>query len=115
MLLKAVKIRGHGLYKICSFMNHSCDPNMELKHPAWDGKITWMATRDIKKGEELTFAYIGGNIACKKPNSHRPLEMDSQEERRQLLKDHYGFACQGTCSLCQQDDTPSLQRSIEYP
>ena len=34
------------------FINHSCDPNCGLR-----GEITFVAMRDIKKGEELTVDY----------------------------------------------------------
>ncbi|HPO87502.1 MAG TPA: SET domain-containing protein-lysine N-methyltransferase [Candidatus Hydrogenedentes bacterium] len=34
------------------FVNHSCDPNCGLR-----GEITFVAMRDINKGEELTFDY----------------------------------------------------------
>lgn len=34
------------------FLNHSCDPNLGMR-----GDIIWVALRDIKSGEELTFDY----------------------------------------------------------
>jgi SET domain-containing protein len=34
------------------FTNHSCEPNMAIK-----GKVTFIALRNIKKDEELTFDY----------------------------------------------------------
>lgn len=34
------------------FLNHSCNPNMGIK-----GKVTFVALRKIKSGEELTFDY----------------------------------------------------------
>lgn len=37
------------------FANHSCDPNMYLDFV--NGHIYFMADRDIKKGEELTYDY----------------------------------------------------------
>lgn len=36
----------------CVYFNHSCDPNTAIK-----GKVTVVALRDIKKGEEITFDY----------------------------------------------------------
>jgi hypothetical protein len=35
-----------------TFMNHSCGPNLGIK-----GKVSFVALKDIKKGEELTFDY----------------------------------------------------------
>ncbi len=34
------------------FLNHSCNPTLGIK-----GKVTYVALRNIKKGEELTFDY----------------------------------------------------------
>lgn len=34
------------------FINHSCDPNMSIR-----GKVTFVALKNIKKGEELMFDY----------------------------------------------------------
>lgn len=36
----------------CVYFNHSCDPNTAIK-----GKVTVVALRNIKKGEEITFDY----------------------------------------------------------
>ncbi len=38
--------------KYCQFFNHSCDPNTKLK-----GRVTVIATKNIKKDEEITFDY----------------------------------------------------------
>lgn len=55
------------------FANHSCNPNMYLDFV--DGHIYFVADRDIKKGEELTYDYafdyeLGYIIPCycKSPN-----------------------------------------------
>lgn len=37
---------------IIRYINHSCNPNMGIK-----GSVTFVALRDIKKGEEVTFDY----------------------------------------------------------
>lgn len=38
--------------KYCQYFNHSCDPNTYIK-----GKVTVVASRNIKKDEEITFDY----------------------------------------------------------
>lgn len=38
--------------KYCQYFNHSCDPNTHIK-----GKVTVVALKNIKKGEEITFDY----------------------------------------------------------
>ena len=51
---------GKGRYVISfhpySFMNHSCDPNVFVKHKSMT-KSEFYAMKDIKKGEELTYDY----------------------------------------------------------
>src|SRR5690606_24955361 len=37
---------------ISKYVNHSCDPNLGIK-----GKVTFVALKDIKKNEEITFDY----------------------------------------------------------
>jgi len=44
---KWIDSTNYGLY-----LNHSCDPNSAIK-----GKVTVVAIRNIKKGEEITFDY----------------------------------------------------------
>lgn len=38
--------------KLVRYINHSCDPNAGIK-----GSVTFIALRDIKEGEEITFDY----------------------------------------------------------
>ncbi|EJC97972.1 SET domain-containing protein [Fomitiporia mediterranea MF3/22] len=50
-----------GLYILHSHMNHSCEPNISVRH--FDqrtalSRITMRARRDIQPGEELTVAYV---------------------------------------------------------
>jgi SET domain-containing protein len=51
---------GRGRYVISfhpySYMNHSCNPNILVKHMSI-ARSTFVAMRDIKKGEELTYDY----------------------------------------------------------
>ncbi len=39
-------------YSVVNYINHSCNPNIGMR-----GRVTFVALRDIKKGEELTFDY----------------------------------------------------------
>ena len=51
---------GRGRYVISShpyaYMNHSCDPNVLVKHETI-ARSKYYAMRDIKKGEQLTYDY----------------------------------------------------------
>jgi uncharacterized protein len=41
------------------FVNHSCEPNMSVK-----GRVTFVAIKDIKRDEELTFDYSISEDSC---------------------------------------------------
>jgi hypothetical protein len=43
-------VKGHGLYRIGSLFNHSCDPNVGMSMPAFSTKTCWTALRPIKAG-----------------------------------------------------------------
>ena len=51
---------GHGRYALTfhpySYMNHSCDPNIIIKHETI-ARSKFYAMKDIKKGEQLTYDY----------------------------------------------------------
>lgn len=47
---------GVGLWLLASFINHSCDPNVRRLHIG--DHVIIHASRDIKAGEEVTFAYL---------------------------------------------------------
>ncbi|CAN4124477.1 unnamed protein product [Withania somnifera] len=49
-------VHGIGLWILASFINHSCDPNVRRSHVG--DHVMIHASRDIKAGEELTFAYF---------------------------------------------------------
>ena len=54
--------------------NHSCGPNVyRLALPPFDAKQQWfIATRDIKRGEELTITYVNSDVGlCLSPLSER--------------------------------------------
>ncbi|KAL5496874.1 hypothetical protein EMCRGX_G013245 [Ephydatia muelleri] len=77
---------GEGIYKSCTMMNHSCEPNC-----AWsfDGKAMVIhAVTDISADEQLFISYIALVESC----SHR----------RACLLDHYAFEC--TCVRCRREE-----------
>lgn len=67
------------VYWLASYMNHSCVPiaNMAALAPQISGAATFVATRDIEAGEELTWCY---------------------NHDTNMLQHHYGFKC--TCAAC---------------
>ena len=54
-LNKRYDIDGNVPYNKARYINHSCDPNCEVE--IIRGKIWIMATKDIKKGDELFYNY----------------------------------------------------------
>jgi len=96
----------HGLFLICSRMNHSCKPVVEMSSN--DGSETEVrAVRDISAGEEITVSYLRTSSLLGKDQRTRQLE-------------HWGFQC--TCELCSlspeeqrknDKDREKVRRSIE--
>ena len=48
---------GRALFPLVALASHSCQPNVQHVQ-SLDGKVTLIAQRAIKKGEELTLSYI---------------------------------------------------------
>jgi len=93
-IISSKEVRYNAIYKIASFVNHSCNPNIEIARPSFTSHITWVATKPIKKGDELLCAYI----------PPIPQENGGQKERRFLLYNTYNFVCKGDCEECQTDE-----------
>ena len=60
-------------------LNHSCNPNTSFVFNRETGQMILTATRDIKKGEEITDSYL-----CNK----------SIPDHKSYLLEHYGFQCE---------------------
>jgi len=84
---------GNGLYVLHSCMNHSCDPNIEVRNEATNGTIHLIAMRPIAHDEELCIDYAGFSSA--KWAQGRP----TRTERQQHLHRTFGFLC--LCPKCQ--------------
>lgn len=81
-------VKGHALYRIGSFMNHSCDPNVGMVSPSFSSHAQWSLLRPVSKGQELVNSYIALGEDTQQ----------SKEDRQHLLQLHYKFTCR--CSLC---------------
>eukprot|EP00158_Paraphelidium_tribonemae_P004216 Partr_v1_DN26639_c2_g1_i1_m69264 len=76
---------GVGLLTIGTFVNHSCEPNAGYRYKRGTGKtISFLARRDIKKGEEVCINYVDTDAPY--------------EDRRNALLRQYGFECD--CAKC---------------
>jgi hypothetical protein len=80
------KFEGVGLFDILSMMNHSCNPNVEIRYTKGNNTAQVVALRDLYAGEEMEVSYID-NLA-------------PYAERQEDLKS-YGFTC--TCEHCARE------------
>jgi SET domain-containing protein len=71
-----------GLYWVGSLINHNCSSNAKVRFEDGYNKLIIKAEKFIKKGEEITISYVGGNYS----------------ERQNRLKMQYGFNC--NCKTC---------------
>ncbi|KAJ5075256.1 histone-lysine n-methyltransferase smyd [Anaeramoeba ignava] len=83
-----------GLYLASSYINHSCDPNLELifenqPNDSNQSLISFVTKRKIKKDEEITFNYLGKNSENLNPSF-----------RKKLIELSFGFRC--LCSICSE-------------
>ncbi|CAM6078619.1 unnamed protein product [Sphagnum tenellum] len=84
----AAYCQGSAFFALQSCINHSCTPNAKAfkRDQDNDGQAVLLATRHIRRGEEITISYID--------------EDSSLEERKAALAD-YGFTCR--CLRCLQE------------
>eukprot|EP00123_Amoebidium_parasiticum_P009155 comp19285_c0_seq1/m.22114 comp19285_c0_seq1/g.22114 ORF comp19285_c0_seq1/g.22114 comp19285_c0_seq1/m.22114 type:complete len:424 (-) comp19285_c0_seq1:645-1916(-) len=73
------------VYLIGSYFNHSCEPNMKLVFNAGNHKVSYVATKAIKKGDEIMRTYID-------------LEGKDATQRKAELQSRYKFTCD--CPQC---------------
>lgn len=70
-----------------TLLNHSCIPNVIFGEK--DGKMVFIAARDIQMNEEICDNYIDISLSHKK--------------RKHILKYRYGFVC--NCQRCKSNDS----------
>lgn len=95
---------GSGLYVTQSKINHSCNPNAEIRFPFSNNVLQVVALREIGLNEEITISYLD---EC---------HLDrSRHSRQKYLQENYLFMCE--CEKCQeeihQDDVTSDEEEEE--
>ncbi|KAJ4961737.1 hypothetical protein NE237_021647 [Protea cynaroides] len=85
---------GVGLWILASFINHSCDPNARRLHIG--DHLVIHASKDIKAGDEITFAYFDVFLPFNK--------------RREMSKT-WGFYCK--CKRCRFEEEISSRGEIK--
>ncbi|XP_077224672.1 SET domain protein 35 [Tasmannia lanceolata] len=85
---------GVGLWILPSFMNHSCNPNARRLHIG--DSIVVHASRDVKAGEEITFAYFDVLLPVTK--------------RREMAETQWKFRC--NCKRCRFEEGASYREEL---
>lgn len=111
---KDMSTRKFGLFTTLSLVNHSCSPNCEtITTNNHNASIQLKTVRRIRKGEEITFPYMGDitvqtesipSDTKQKQHAqgeviHIPFSSLQKHQRQQLLYENFGFNCQ--CNACQ--------------
>jgi SET and MYND domain-containing protein 5 len=96
---------GAGLYLQQSKINHSCNPNAEIRFPFANNTLQVVATREIAAEEEITISYLD---ECQLNRS--------RHSRQKYLEENYLFSCE--CDKCQEeveqpDETSEEEEEME--
>jgi len=101
-----VLAEGSGLYVLHSKLNHSCEPNAEIRFPYNDFRLQVVALRDISPGEEVVIDYLQGEGDCcddeEDIEDDGPCSSEAHHNhgywRKETLKRYYLFEC--SCPRC---------------
>ncbi|KAF7324612.1 SET domain-containing protein [Mycena kentingensis (nom. inval.)] len=91
---------GSATYGISAYLPHSCAPNCVPTFPSDTAELSLVAAKDLKKGDELTIAYV--DVKQREGEG----ETDCRMRRRKELARGWRFACQ--CERCLEEVTRSL-------
>jgi len=96
---------GNKIYLSLSLINHSCDPNAGWQNTDESYENEELrATRDIKKGEEITSSYLSNFEAL----------TNNKVKRQEKLQSSWSFVCKcEKCEDCEDESFASLKREIE--
>ncbi|EPT03618.1 hypothetical protein FOMPIDRAFT_1022232 [Fomitopsis schrenkii] len=88
---------GSGLYPVSAYLAHSCSPSAEPSFTSGTYELSLVASKPIKKGEEITMSYVDV--------SQHPDETpdEARRRRRQELARGWKFKCE--CERCLADAT----------
>ncbi|RDB20101.1 Mitochondrial import receptor subunit tom20 [Hypsizygus marmoreus] len=86
---------GSALYTLSSYLSHSCAPSARPSFSSGTAEISVIANRDLKKGDELSIAYVD---VTQHPDES---VVECRQRRRKELARGWRFAC--GCSRCEEE------------
>ncbi|PIL36948.1 transcription factor [Ganoderma sinense ZZ0214-1] len=93
---------GSGLYLVSSYLAHSCDPSTRPSFVVGSNELQLFATRPLKKGEELTIAYV--DVA-----QHADESAEAARRRRRVeLARGWKFKCE--CERCLAEAVQDVEK-----
>ncbi|KAG8719447.1 hypothetical protein FRC09_011118 [Ceratobasidium sp. 395] len=96
---------GSALYRVSSYLAHSCAPNVRPFFPEGTAELHLIASTDIPAGTELTMAYVDVNQG---PSETR---LEARRRRRQELARGWRFACE--CERCLKEVEEGILKEDE--
>ncbi|KAF9450959.1 MAS20-domain-containing protein [Macrolepiota fuliginosa MF-IS2] len=98
---------GSALYTLSSYANHSCAPSAKLTFPKGTTELHVVATKDLKKGDEVSVAYVDVTrrsippVEGEEGESEEESVVDARRRRRVELARGWRFAC--PCARCEEE------------
>ncbi|KAI0637988.1 MAS20-domain-containing protein [Trametes polyzona] len=93
---------GSGVYIVSSYLAHSCDPNTRPTFPNGTNELHLVAARPIKKGDELTMAWVD-------VSQHEGESAGMARRRRRIeLARGWRFKCE--CAKCVREAMDELEQ-----
>ncbi|OSC98985.1 MAS20-domain-containing protein [Trametes coccinea BRFM310] len=96
---------GSGIYLVSSYIAHSCDPNTTPTFPKGTNELHLVATKPIKKGDELTMAWV--DVA---PRDDVDAGLARRQRRIELARG-WRFKCE--CARCLQETMDEMEKEAD--
>jgi len=100
---------GSALYTLSSYANHSCIPSATLTFPHNTTELHLIATRDLKRGDEVTVAYV--DVSQHDNEKEQETVLEARRRRRLELIRGWRFAC--ACVKCEEEGKGLSQEQKE--
>ncbi|KAI0700788.1 hypothetical protein BC835DRAFT_1404784 [Cytidiella melzeri] len=95
---------GSALYMVSAYIGHSCDPCTKPSFKNGTSELHLVATRPIKKGEELTMAYV--DVTQRADETAE----EARRRRRYELARGWRFKCE--CTRCTADTVAAADENL---